>query len=684
MSRDALLHGLFEAVPDALIVVDSDGRIVQANRQAERLFGYPPGGLNQIAVELLIPQDARERHHAHRAHYMAHPHVRPMGVTGQSLIGQRLDGAQFPVEIALSPIDGDQGPRYLASVRDISESQRARQALVRARYDALAARIGQLALEAPDESGVVDHVPAMLAAALDTQAVAIVFVSSDRQAVETRASVGLEPALADGRSPIGFDEPALLEAIAAGETLVVDDLARAAETANRFPVESPQAGSGVLLPLSDLGRPMGALLVVSTKPRHFDHDALHLLQSVANLIAAFVQRRRTEEQLAHSQRLDAVGQLTGGIAHDFNNLLTVMSGSLQLLEMECEDKPEARELIASALRSVGRGAELTSKLLAFARRQRLMPHAVDAPALLRDVESMLKRTLGESIRLHVHCEDGLPAAYVDPTQLDAALVNLALNARDAMPRGGEIAIEACSHRIGDEALPSELSAGHYVRISVTDTGRGMGPETLARAMEPFFTTKEAGRGSGLGLSMVYGFAKQSGGHLRIGSSLGYGTRVDLFVPAAQAAATPAAPANPASVEGEGETVLVVEDDEAVRNIAVAFLRSSGYRVLAVDSAEAALRQLADGEPISALFSDVMLGDGMNGKELALKARQLRPDLPVLLTSGYETDAPGERGAPVEGVELLRKPYRREQLSAAIGRALDPSGGARPGAQAGAQ
>lgn len=675
MSENALLHGLFEAVPDALVVVDGSGRIIQANRQAERLFGYPHGGLNQIAVERLIPEGARERHHAHRAKYMAHPHVRPMGVTGQSLIGQRLDGAQFPVEIALSPIDSDLGPRYLASVRDISESQRARQALVRARYDALAARIGQLALEAQDESGVVDHVPGLLAAALDTQVVAIVFVSSDRQTVETRASIGLDNATVDATPAVVIDEAALLDGIAAGETLVMDDLARAMDTAIRFPIGTPRSGSGVLLPLSDRDRPMGALLVVSSRPRHFDHDALHLLQSVANLIAAFVQRRRTEEQLAHSQRLDAVGQLTGGIAHDFNNLLTVMSGSLQLLEMECEDNQGASDLIATALRSVGRGAELTGKLLAFARRQRLTPHAVDAQSLLHDVESMLKRTLGESIRLHVRCDDDLPAAYADPTQLEAALVNLSLNARDAMPRGGEITIEARSHRIDGQAMPGELAAGHYVTISVADTGHGMGPETLARAMEPFYTTKESGRGSGLGLSMAYGFAKQSGGHLRIDSTLGYGTHVDLFLPVAQTAATTATQSNGVRIKGNGETVLIVEDDEAVRNIASKFLRSSGYQVFAVGSAEEALQQLRDGAAITVLFSDVMLGVGMNGKDLASAARQLRPDLPVLLTSGYETDTTGEskKSASTAAFELLRKPYRREQLIEAIGRALDPQG-----------
>jgi PAS domain S-box-containing protein len=680
MSDSTQLPGLFEAVPDALIVVDGDGRIVQANGQAERLFGYPQGALAKVAIEQLIPESARERHRAHRARYMVQPHVRPMGVTGQSLIGQRLDGAQFPVEIALSPIGGDREPRYLASVRDISETQRARQALVRARYDALAARIGQLALEAQDESGVVDQVPALLAAALDIAGVAVVFVSDDRQSVTTRASIGLDVAAAASGSPVGFDREKLLTRIAAGETLVVDDLGRDEAEGGRFPLLATGSGSGALLPLADRGRPVGALLLVSAQPRRFDHDALHLLQSVANLIAAFVQRRRTEEQLAHSQRLDAVGQLTGGIAHDFNNLLTVMSGSLQLLEMECEHKPEASELIASALRSVGRGAELTGKLLAFARRQRLMPQTVDLAALLRDVETMLQRTLGDSVRLYVHCREHLPPAFVDPTQLDATLVNLVLNARDAMPRGGEITIEAGEHRVEEPAQADELAAGRYVRIAVADTGRGMAPEVLARAMEPFFTTKELGRGSGLGLSMAYGFAKQSGGHLRIESALGYGTRVELYLPAAQAATAAVAAASPARVSGAGETLLVVEDDEAVRKIAVTFLRSSGYQVVAVATAEEALRELSANPSIALLFSDVMLGEGMNGKELAAAARALRPRLSVLLTSGYEIDAAAEPAAGSRTFELLRKPYRREQLTAAIARSLEPRVGEASAAQ----
>jgi PAS domain S-box-containing protein len=661
---------LFDAVPDALVVVDGQGRIVNANNQAERLFGYPRHSMVGIEIEKLIPENARARHRSHRDGYMARPHVRPMGATGQTLVGQRRDGVQFPVEIALSPMHDEQGLNYLASIRDISETQRARQALVRASYDTLVARIGQLALESDDESGVIERVPSLLADALSIEAVAIAFVASDGQTIEVRASAGLDAGLEgdDSASSVSAIARSLSATLAGAQPLSIEDFAAAGAEAAEFPIRLGPGGSGVLMPLFDRSRPMGALIAASTEPRRFDHDALHLVQSVANLIAALVQRRRTEEQLAHSQRLDAIGQLTGGIAHDFNNLLTVMSGSLQLLEDECGQSEAAGELIASALRSVGRGAELTGKLLAFARRQRLMPQPVDPRSLLRDVELMLKRTLGDTIRLQVSSTSDLPSAFVDPTQLDAALVNLALNARDAMPVGGEIAIDARVRHVGDESAIPDLPAGQYVLITVTDTGRGMTPDTLVRAMDPFFTTKEAGRGSGLGLSMVYGFAKQSGGHLRIESTLGYGTRVELYLPAAPGAAIKPTPAKALASEAAGECVLVVEDDAGVRNIAVAFLRASGYEVRAVDSAEAAMQCLSENSDIDLLFSDVMLGNGSNGKELARAARAMRPNLAVLLTSGYEDDAIA-KAAGADALELLRKPYRREQLVSAIRRTL---------------
>ena len=641
---------LFESVPDALVVVDETGRIALANHQAERLFGYPEGGLAGLSVEQLIPEDARARHRSHRSRYMHSPRIRPMGGAGMALVGQRRDGAQFPVEIALSPLAIDEGTRYLASIRDISESQRARQALVRARYDALVARIGQEAVELTDEDALINRVPGLLASALGADAVVIAFLR-ERPLVEIRASVGA-PWLQDGLFNTGH-----WPHVSSSHPLVLDDLER---SSHPLPLLGGTAGSGAMVPLLDRGHTMGVVVVRSPERQVFDHDAMHLLQSVANLVAAMIQRRRTEELLAHSQRLEAVGQLTGGIAHDFNNLLTVMSGSLQLLEERCSADPESAELIASALRSACRGAELTRKLLAFARRQRLSPSAVSPARLLEDLERMLRRTLGDTIRLVVECPADAPAVYADASQLDSALLNLVLNARDAMPNGGEIRLCAEEVRTPDATR---------IRFTVSDTGHGMPPETLALAVEPFFTTKQAGRGSGLGLSMVYGFVEQSGGHFQIDSRLGYGTRVRLSLPVAAAQPQHATPTAGVSDRRPGECVLVVEDEPAVRDIAVAFLRTLGYRTQAVGSAREAIAHLAEHEEVNALFSDVMLGSGMNGAELALYARAAHPGLAILLTSGYE-DSPALADQQAFQFELLRKPYSREELAAALRRSLD--------------
>ena len=663
---------LFEAVPDALVLVDGKGLIVQANSQALSLFGYPENELVGTSIEMLVPEGARARHRAHRAGYMAHPHVRAMGATGQTLMGRRHDGTQFPLEIALSPINSDGTVQYLASIRDISDSPRARQTLVRARYDALVARFGQLALESKEEEDVLAHVPLLLSESLGIESVLIAFVSADNERVESRASTGL-----DGKThPDGphIDQQMLLAALRKGRVWMVEDFSLAGASEQAFPLSQPASGSAALVPLQDVNRPMGALLAFSNQPRKFDHDALHLLQSFANLIAALVQRQRTQDQLAHVQRLDALGQLTGGIAHDFNNLLTIMSGNLQLLESEYEGTSEARELIDSALRSVTRGAELTAKLLSFARRQRLVPQAVDLKAMLHDLNQMLRRTLGDAIRLRIACSDGLPSAHADPAQLDTALVNLALNARDAMPRGGEITIEV-SRMTGGGGIPADLLAGDYLLITVSDTGRGMSQSTLDHAMEPFFTTKKAGRGSGLGLSMVHGFSKQSGGDLWIDSALGYGTHVHLCLPVDNSGATLTSIQAVVNPHGSGETILVVEDEDSVRRITVAFLRKAGYRVTEVASADAALRELDADDRIALLFTDVLLGEGGNGKELAAAALRLRPGLPILLTSGFEQQPSPSPQAEIQSIsfDLLRKPYRREQLLDAVRNSLLQNG-----------
>jgi signal transduction histidine kinase len=430
----------------------------------------------------------------------------------------------------------------------------------------------------------------------------------------------------------------------------------------------PGFRSHALIPLIDRGETAGILLVLSRSNREFNREARHFLSSVANLLAVAMQRIRVEEQLAHAQRLESVGQLTGGIAHDFNNMLTVISGNLQILEDELADRPAAREIVGNALRAAGRGADLTHKLLVFARRQRLAPRASDPHKLLEELASMLRRTLGESVQLAIHVAAGVAPVFADPAQLESALVNLALNARDAMPRGGELTLTVEQRLVAaDDAASAELKPGYYVVFGVRDTGLGMAKEVLARAFEPFFTTKEVGKGSGLGLSMVYGFAKQSGGHVQVRSKLGYGTGVELYLPTAQAAETPRE-AMPAISPPRGqETILVVEDEAAVREIAIAFLRSFGYTVLSAARAEPALEMLSAHDEIALLFSDVVLGAGMSGKELAVAARRLRPTLGVLLTSGYEPDA---AGPDADEFALLPKPYRREELSGAVRAILD--------------
>ena len=634
---------LFATAPDAMIVVDHDGRIVRANAQAERLFGYGKGELLDLPVEALMPAQVRPTHGTHRAAYAANPRVRPMG-TGQELIGEKRDGQQFPVEIALSPIEAPEGRLFVASVRDVSETQRARQALVRARYDACVAQIGQIALAAPNLDAAITSTPELVAEALGVDGVAILFRHAQLKHMQIRATRGVGHDVLDA-----LPWPALL-----------------ARPGDAMP-DIPGFRSCVLVPLIDLDEPAGALLVLDRGSRQFDRDAMHFLQSVANLLAAAMQRIRMEEQLSHAQRLEAIGQLTGGIAHDFNNLLTVISGNLQILEDELVDRPAAHAIIGSALRAVGRGAELTRKLLAFARRQRLAPRACDPAKLLDELGTMLRRTLGEAVQLTIDCPGDIAQVFADPAQLDAALVNLALNARDAMPRGGRLAISAEERIVADDEANEDLKPGRYVVFTVRDTGMGMAPEILARAFEPFFTTKEHGKGSGLGLSMVYGFVKQSGGHVSVDSQLGYGTRLDVYLPTAQTPGARESSARTVAVSRGSESILVVEDEADVRDIAVVFLRSLGYTVLAAPDAESALELLAEHANVALLFSDVVLGTGMNGVELAIVARRAHPALRVLLTSGYEHSS-GDRAA--DQFTLLPKPYRREDLAAAVRGVLD--------------
>lgn len=659
-----LFRSLFETAPDAMIVVDMRGVIVLANAHAERLFGYDHGTLAGLPVEALMPSAVRQAHIAHRTHYMSTPRVRPMGA-GYELTGVRADGQSFPVEIGLSPVASSFGTLYAASIRDISETQRARQALERARFDEVTAQISRRLLEASKhDAQAIGEIPGLIAATLGVPAAAIMLIDPHNVGLQVPASIGLpEKVLAE------VPRNAALKAIAGSATQEIDDQATAIATLREAcPALVNDFTDVGMVSLPDRRGPMGLLLALSHEHGTFDRDRLQFLQSVANILAASIQRVRSEEQLAHSQRLDALGQLTGGIAHDFNNLLTVISGNLQLLEADAPEDPATRETLESASRAVERGAALTRKLLAFSRRQHLLPRAVRTVQLLADLSDMLGRTLGERITVIAECANEVPAVYADPGELEAALLNLALNARDAMPRGGRLSLTARVHHVTGTDADTRLALGSYVMFSVTDTGAGMRPEILEHVLEPFFTTKGPGKGSGLGLSMVYGFVKQSGGHLNIESHVGRGTRVELYLPVATTSANEEAPI-PLSRTGH-ETVLVVEDEPEVRRVAMTFLRKLGYAPLEADTAETALRLLSTQPGIDLLFTDIVLGGDMTGFELAAKAREQHPHLSVLFTSGYEYASLDIEPHAFGTFELLRKPYRREQLDEAIRRVLD--------------
>lgn len=665
--RDAgLFKALFETAPDAVIVVDRDGLIVLANVQADRLFGYAQHGLLGLPIEMLLPESLRAVHGVHRARFMANPRARPMGA-GYELVGRRSDGSEFPVEIGLSPVRAGDDSLYAAAIRDVSETQRARQALARARYDAVVGDMGRLALESPNVEALLTRLPEIVASTLGIDAVAIILSDQQRREFRTRATRGMPVDLLDPLTAL-FGRDGWLARIPSGthDALTLDDLTQIDGGGLRKRVTESGFQAAAVQILFDRYEPVGVLLVFASEMRAFDRDKLHFLQSIAHLLSASLQRSRSDEQLAHAQRLDAVGQLTGGIAHDFNNLLTVISGNLQLLEDDEIGMPDRAQIIQSALRAVGNGAALTRKLLAFARRQRLSPRSIAVQIWLTELSILLKRTLGETIATRIDCDPNLPNVFADPGELDAALVNLALNARDAMPRGGELSITVGECTIADTG---DLAAGHYVTIKVSDTGMGMTPGVLARVLEPFFTTKDVGKGSGLGLSMVYGFAKQSGGAMTMDSQLGYGTRVTLYLPSAPAPTAAPETRKHLPASHGGEIVLVVEDEPEVRGIAVSFLRSLGYASRVANDAEQALELLRQAVPIDLLFSDVVLGSGMNGFELAREARRQRPDLAVLLTSGYEHAVLQGDSAEAK-LKLLRKPYSREEFSAALRSALD--------------
>nr|WP_187323543.1 PAS domain-containing protein [Stigmatella aurantiaca] len=386
-----------------------------------------------------------------------------------------------------------------------------------------------------------------------------------------------------------------------------------------------------------------------------------LLYAVARDIT---EQRQIEEQLRQAQKMEAVGNLTGGVAHDFNNLLQIIGGNLQLLERDVATHERALRRVQTALGAVERGAKLASQLLAFSRRQPLQPVALHLGRLVRGMDDLLRRSLGEDIEVETVVTGGLWNTFADPNQLENVILNLAINARDAMTGHGRLTIEASNAMLDERyaQLHPEAVPGEYVMLAVSDTGSGMPPEVVARAFEPFFTTKSEGRGTGLGLSMVYGFVKQSGGHVKIYSELGHGTCVKVYLPRAFLSETHRPETVEGPIEGGSETILVVEDDAAVRATVVEMLSELGYRILKAVDAQSALAIVQSGVHVDLLLTDVVMPGPLRSPDMAREAKALLPDLEVLFTSGYSENAIVHGGRLDPGVHLLSKPYRREDLA----------------------
>jgi signal transduction histidine kinase len=448
-------------------------------------------------------------------------------------------------------------------------------------------------------------------------------------------------------------------------------------------------------------QPYGILEIDNNRQHDYDQHDINFLTGFANVLAEAVstasrgaalqvtvdtmkalveekdrllqEKNAADLQLRQSQKMEAVGQLTGGIAHDLNNILTVITGTIEILAEAVADRPELVAIAKMIDEAAERGADLTQRLLAFARKQPLQPREVDVNSLVIEATNLLRPTLGEQVEVQIMLAGDAARALIDPSQLTNAILNLALNARDAMPDGGKLTIETSNVILDDSyvGIHSEVTAGPYVLIAVTDSGHGIPAGILDNVFEPFFTTKDVGKGSGLGLSMVYGFVKQSNGHIKIYSEAGHGTTVRIYLPQATGLAQPITDelASTSILEGGDETILVVEDDDLVRTFVVGQIQSLGYVTLAAINADAALAVINSAQAIDLLFTDMIMPGSMNGRQLSDAALRRRPALKVLFTSGYTENTVIHYGRLDAGVLLLAKPYRKSDLARMIRSAL---------------
>lgn len=633
-SIDALtLNAILETAAAGIVSIDSRGILRTVNPATERLFGYDRSELIGRNVSVLMGGGDRRNHDGHMHRYLTTGESGIMGV-GREVTGIRKDGTPFQLHLSIGKFVVGGEIFFTGVLIDLSKEKRAeqrlahQQALFRAVFECL-----------PDPILVRDPEQAV-------QTVNPAFLRTFGQAPEALAEKG------DAALYASFEDWKLHQHLRNSACEAEPDRAPAIVNFRRQDGEVFPAAVGC----SEIATPQGKRL-----------GTLELIRDIS-------AERRREAQLMQAQRMEAIGQLTGGIAHDFNNILTVVLGNVELMEMRLGDDKDLSALAREAREAAEIGARLTDRLLTFGRRQLLETRRINLNEFVLGLMELLRRSLGEDIDLSTALSSDLALTEVDPGQVENAVLNLAINARDAMPRGGRLVIETRNVVLDDNAVAAapELTPGRYVVLSVSDTGHGMTPEVKARAFEPFFTTKGSGKGNGLGLATLYGFAKQSRGHATIASAIDKGTTVELYLPAVQEAAEilPKAQSQTGVPRGHGRRVLVVEDNDSVRRLTSRRLAELGYVVDEAPNAVDALEVLANSPPFDLVFTDILMPGGLSGLDLAREVSRLFPGVAVVLTTGYSDEVMTRDDAAATGLMVIRKPYHQAVLARTLADAIE--------------
>jgi PAS domain S-box-containing protein len=637
MAKVVLSSDLLEALPDAIVAVDRAGTIVQVNSQTEQLFGYDRNELIGQKVEMLVPENCRSEHHHHRQNFAEKPKTRRMG-DNLNLSGRRRNGSEFPVEISLSPVATEDGMIVLSAIRDISDRQKIGEELRRANEELYRRTVEQLG-----------EYRSRLASIIDSSEDAI--IGKDLDGIITSWNKGAERIY--GYTPeetIGKhisllapqDRPdeisAILQKIARGEIVEHHESVRVTRD----------------------GRPLNVSISVSPL-----RDAAGDVVGASAIARDITAQKRTEGQLHRSQKMEAIGRLAGGVAHDFNNILGIINACTEFLHDRIAPAAASSEYVEHIKKAVERGSSLTRQLLAFSRNASIEPRILDLNERLKDISKLLRPLMGDDVEILVVSKSLAAIVEADPGHLDQIVVNLAVNARDAMPRGGKFILETANTKFDEDFAEhhQSLPAGKYVVLAISDTGSGMDAPTMSRIFEPFFTTKELGKGTGLGLATVYGIVKQSAGHIRVYSEPGHGTTFKIYLPNAdhKIGLGSKVEEDIVSPKRQGATILLVEDDAIMRGLTRKTLEEHGYTVAEADDGKSALEWL-DSHPgqIDLLLTDVVMRR-ISGPELVERLHASQPNLKVVYMSGYTGELIAGRDLLKRGVTLLEKPFTRTAL-----------------------